>query len=187
MGNQECDSIFDQIYNLTYTNTLRFVTARCGDPGDISDILQEVYAELYRVLLTRGTSYILQPEAFVTQLARSKVYRHYTLREKIKNIFPASSIRHPDSEEGMEGSFETAEEGALEELVADRILLQKIAEFIKTKPGDVQKIFYLYYVLEQSSSQIAKDLHLHESTVKSKIYRTVREVRALYGKVGTDK
>ena len=87
----------------------------------------------------------------------------------------------------MEGSFETAEEGALEELVAERILLQKIAEFIKTKPGDVQKIFYLYYVLEQSSSQIAKDLHLHESTVKSKIHRTVREVRALYGKVGTDK
>lgn len=187
MGNQECDSIFDRIYNLTYKNTLRFVTARCGDPNDISDILQEVYAELYRVLLTRGTSYILQPEAFVMQLARSKVYRHYTIREKIKNIFPASSIRHSDSEDAMDTSYETAEEGVLEELVSDRILLRDIAEFIKTKPGDVQKIFYLYYVLEQSSSQIAHDLHLHESTVKSKIHRTVREVRALYGKVGTDK
>lgn len=187
MGNQELDTTFDQIYNQTYKKTLHYVTARCGNAADISDIIQEIYAELYRVLVKRGTSYIHQPEAFVMQLAKSKVYRHYSFGEKVKNILPFSSI-DGNREEGTTEVFSAAdEEPELNDLVADRILLKQIADFIKKKPDDVQRIFYLYYVLEESSAQIALTLHLNESTVKSKIHRTVREVRTLYGKVGKEK
>jgi RNA polymerase sigma factor (sigma-70 family) len=187
VGSTECNTMFDQIYNQTYNKTLHYVTARCGNPGDISDIVQEIYAELYRVLINKGTSYIKTPEAFVMQLTKSKVFKHYTINEKIKNIFPFSALEG-NREEGISESFLVANyEQALDDLVADRILLRQIADFIKTKPKDVQRIFYLYYELEQSTSQIALDLHLHESTVKSKIHRTVHEVRNLYGKVGKEK
>jgi RNA polymerase sigma factor (sigma-70 family) len=187
VGNQERDTTFDQIYNQTYNKALHYVTARCGNPGDISDILQEIYAELYRVLVKRGTSYIHQPEAFVMQLAKSKVYRHYSFTEKIKNILPFSSFGWNQEEESAMDIPAASEEPELDDLVADRILLRKIADYIKTKPDDVQKIFYMYYVLEQSSAQIALTLHLNESTIKSKIHRTVREVRNLYGKGGEEK
>lgn len=186
VGSQELDTTFDQIYNLTYKKILHYVTARCSNAADIADILQEVYTELYRVLVRRGTSYIHQPEAFVMQLAKSKIYRHYSLGEKIKNVLPFSTVGGNREEGAVEEIPATDEEPEINDLVADRILLRKIADFIKTKPDDVQKIFYLYYVLEQSSTQIALTLHLNESTVKSKIHRTVREVRTLYGKVGKE-
>lgn len=186
MGSHELDTTFDQIYNQTYKRALHYVTARCGNPGDIADILQEIYAELYRVLVKRGTSYIQQPEAFIMQLAKSKVYRYYTFSEKIKNILPFSIFGWYGEEGTAEVFPATDEVSELNDLVADRILLKKIADYIKTKPNDIQKIFYLYYVLEQSSAQIALDLHLNESTVKSKIHRTVHEVRTLYGKVGKE-
>ncbi len=186
MGSQELESTFDQIYNQTYKKILYYVTARCGNPSDISDILQEVYAELYRVLVRRGTSYIHMPEAFVMQLAKSKVYRYYSISEKIKTILPFSTMDWKRGEDVAKVIDAADGEPELDDIVADRILLKQIADFIKTKPDDVQRIFYLYYVLEQSSAQIALDLHLNESTVKSKIHRTVREVRTLYGKVGKE-
>jgi RNA polymerase sigma-70 factor, ECF subfamily len=186
VGSQDLGSTFDQIYNQTYTKALHYVAARCGNAGDIADILQEIYAELYRVLVKRGTSYIKQPEAFVMQLAKSKVYRYYTLSEKIKNILPFSSVGW-NREEGPTDVAQVADENfELSDMVADRILLKQISDFVKSKPDDVQRIFYLYYVLEQSSAQIALDLHLNESTVKSKIHRTVHEVRTMYGKVGKE-
>lgn len=186
MGSQEIDTTFDQIYSQTYKRILYYVTARCGNPADIADILQEIYAELYRVLVRRGTSYIHQPEAFVMQLAKSKVYRHYSFSEKIKNILPYPTIGWNREDGSTEGIPVADEADELEDLVADRILLRKIADFIKTKPDDVQRIFYMYYVLEKSSAQIALDLRLNESTVKSKIHRTVHEVRTLYGKAGKE-
>jgi len=186
VGSQECNTLFDHIYNQTYKQAMHYVTARCGNPGDISDILQEIYAELYRVMLKRGTEYIKNPEAFVMQLAKSKVYKHYSLREKIMNTLPMATMQKDDGNGVKEDFVSADEEPELEDLVADRILLRQIADHIKTKPADVQRIFILYYVLEQSSAQIALDLHLNESTVKSKIHRTVHEVRALYGKVGKE-
>jgi RNA polymerase sigma-70 factor (ECF subfamily) len=186
VGSQELDTTFDQIYNKTYKRILHFVTARCGNPSDIADILQETYAELYRVLVRWGTDYIQNPEAFVMQLAKSKVYRYYSFSEKIKNILPFSTMGW-NREEGTTEVIPAMDEvPELNDLVANRILLKEIADFIRTKPGDIQRIFYLYYVLEQSSAQIALDLHLNESTVKSKIHRTVHEVRTLYGKVGKE-
>lgn len=185
MGSQELDTTFDQIYNQTYKKILHYVTARCSNSADIADILQEIYAELYRVLVRRGTSYIHQPEAFVMQLAKSKIYRHYSFSEKIKNVLPFSTVVGNWEGDAIE-AIPLADEPEIDDLVADRILLRKIADYIRTKPDEVQRIFYLYYVLEQSSAQIALTLHLNESTVKSKIHRTVHEVRTLYGKVGKE-
>jgi RNA polymerase sigma-70 factor, ECF subfamily len=183
----QCNSTFDQMYEQTYKKTLHYVAARCGGACDIADIMQEVYAELYSVLLSRGTSYIKQPEAFVMQLAKSKVYRHYSMREKIRNFFPVAQVVKTNEDCGADEFFISLENGDIDDLIADRILLQNIAAFIKTKPSDVQKIFYLYFAMELTTAQIAHEMRLNESTVKSKIHRTVHEVRALYGKVGTEK
>ena len=186
MGSSECNSTFNQMYDQTYKKTLHFVTARCGKPEDISDILQEIYAELYRTLMRKGISYIQNPEAFLMQLAKSKVYQHYSFGEKFKNLFSVSTLDEKREAGALDALPVLDYENDLEGLVADRILLKQIADFIRTKPHDVQKIFYLYYVLEQSSAQIALDLNLNESTVKSKVHRTIHEVRTLYGKVGKE-
>jgi DNA-directed RNA polymerase specialized sigma24 family protein len=162
------------------------VTSRCGNPWDISDILQEIYGEFYRVLLKKGIAYIREPEAFVMQLTKSKVFRHYSLSEKWKNTFPMKvkeQFTVPMEPEADPNQYELIE---MDDLVANRILLRQISDFIKTKPADIQKIFYLHYGLEKTSAQIAVALHLNETTVKSKIHRTVHQVRALYGKVGKE-
>jgi RNA polymerase sigma-70 factor (ECF subfamily) len=81
-------TVFDEIYDSTYHKALTFVTRKCGHVEDIADILQETYAEVYLVLLRKGTGYIGHPEAFVLRVARTKIHRFYAAKEKRVDVVP---------------------------------------------------------------------------------------------------
>ena len=83
-------TLFNEIYDQTYDKVLRYVISKCGNTNDIADIVQETYLELYQTIVKRGAAYIKNPGAFVLQLAKAKVYKHYSLMEKLKRILPRS-------------------------------------------------------------------------------------------------
>lgn len=66
-----------------------------------------------------------------------------------------------------------------EDFVADKLMLKNIRSLLQSKPRDVKKIFYLFYDLGQSIPEIAKALMMSESSVKHKLYRTLKEIRNL--------
>lgn len=55
--------------------------------------------------------------------------------------------------------------------------MEEIHLHLKRKSADVRKIFYLYYSLELTISEIAVELEMTESNVKNKLYRTLAELR----------
>ena len=54
MSNPNIASRFDDIYDSTNQAVLAFITAKCKNTADISDIFQDTYMELYQVLIKRG-------------------------------------------------------------------------------------------------------------------------------------
>jgi len=62
--------------------------------------------------------------------------------------------------------------------------LQEIARTLRAQPVPVQQAFYLYYHLDLPLKQVARMMSANESTVKSRIYRTLRELRRQYGEEG---
>ena len=44
---------FEEIYNNTYTYTLRYILCKCSNIDDVNDLLQETYVELYKILKTK--------------------------------------------------------------------------------------------------------------------------------------
>lgn len=186
MSEQETMGAFDRIYDGTYKKTLLYVASKCGDPGDIADILQETYGELFKVLSDKGTSYVREPEAFVFRLARTRIARHYSLIERIGFIQPFSALLPREgADDGEPASWE--ESGTdLADLAGDRILLRQIAAHLRTKPRETRRMFYLHYALEQTTAEISRTMKIPEPAVKSRIRRTVLEIRKIYGKVGSD-
>ena len=71
-------TFFEQLYEDTYASAVLFVTRRCGDPAQIPDILQETYAEVYRVLLRKGRAYFKNPQALVLHIAKTRLHRYYS-------------------------------------------------------------------------------------------------------------
>ena len=88
MAGQAIEPLFNQMYDETSQKVLIYITSKCGNPSDIQDIFQETYTELFFILKKRGGEYVQNSEAFAMQIAKQKVYRHYTLLQKLKNGLP---------------------------------------------------------------------------------------------------
>lgn len=171
------DKLFNEIYDATYQKCLRFVMCKCSNTADISDIMQDTYLELYQSLLKHGSSYINIPEAYVMKLAKTKLYRYYSFKEKIQNLLSLEQKSEDDSECNL-ADFRCDEwENRPEEMFFQRENMEYIFDYLKTKSMEIQKIIYLFYYLDMTIPEIAKELKLTESTVKNRIYRTIHELK----------
>ena len=177
MSNPNIASRFDEIYNSTKKAVLVYVTTKCGHTADISDILQETYMELYRVLSKRGAEYVTNEKAFVLRLAKQKIARYYTLSDRLRGFVSLTSTDGDNNENEVELSDFDANGFLLEDFAVNNTLLEIARQFIKSKPENVKKVFYLFYDVELSIPEIAQILSMSESSVKNKLYRTLKELR----------
>ncbi len=179
MGENTVTSRFNEIYDATNKQALTFITAKCGNVDDISDILQETYMEVYKVLGEKGADYIENDEAFVIRIAKQKVYKHYSALEKRKSDL---SLTVMTGGEEIDLLDEIPDEMDLEDSVCNSELVEQIGAYIKKKPQDIRRIFYLRFSLDLSIKEIAEMMETSESNIKNKLYRTINEIRDFYGK-----
>lgn len=178
-------TLFNDIYDSTNRKVLSFITAKCNNTSEISDIFQDTYMELYRVLSKRGLDYIKNNDAFVMKLAKQKVYRYYSLHDRLKLIIPMFATNN----KGEEVNIVDLEmiDCIVKGKNSEDELVEQVNEFISKKSKEIQKIYYLFYYLDMTIPEIAKLLSMSESNVKNKLYRTRKELRKLYfGKDGTN-
>ncbi len=175
MAGQEIALLFNRIYNETNRSVLAYITAKCSSVSDIGDIFQETYLELYRLLLKRGDGYIQNPQALVIRLAKQKVYRHYTLTQRLHQLLP---LEGKDEKRPLTIPEEAGP--SLEDQICDQALVDQICRELAHRPQVVQKIFTLHYGLGMTLSETAQLLSVGESYVKNKLYRTIKELQGLY-------
>lgn len=173
---------FNEIYNSTQKKVLIYITAKCSNPADISDIFQETYLELFGMLKKHGINYIQNKEALVIKLAKQKIYKHYSLLDKIKRRIPFSL--QADNENQLLQPPQEMDILSVEESYITRELLSQIGDFLSQQPIVVQKIFYLYYSFGLTIAQIAEELHLSQSNVKNRLYRTLKQIRITFNLSG---
>ncbi len=178
MVDQNATTLFNDIYDSTNRKILVYITAKCSNPADIHDIFQETYAELYSILVKKGPDYIQNSEAFVMKLAKQKLSRYYSLLDRLKRLLPLSGP--PENEEWDASMERDLDSTLMDELVCSRDLAARVYTYLSSKPADVKKVFYLYYSLDLTIPQIAKQLSMSESNVKNKLYRTLKELRNFY-------
>ncbi|MDR0197283.1 MAG: RNA polymerase sigma factor [Oscillospiraceae bacterium] len=170
-------SRFNEIYDSTYKPVVAFITAKCGNTADICDISQETYMEIYRLLCRRGASCVRNPKALALKIARQKLARYYSFRERARIFVPLFS----ESEDGGEIALSDFEAAAFltEDFTVDKMTVESAKAIIGQKPRDVRKVFYLFYDVGLTIAEIAKEMSVSESNVKHKLYRTLKEIRAL--------
>ena len=177
MVDQSVTSRFDEIYEATYQSVLSFVTVRCKNVADIGDIVQETYMELYKLLQKRGVNYVNNEQAMTMKIAKQKLSRHYSLMERLKQFVPMFAV----NDEGDEVPLSDLEADAFlaEEFTVNQAVLSEAQAIIASKPDDVRKVLYLYYDEGLPLAEIAERLSMKQSSVKNKLYRTLKELREL--------
>jgi RNA polymerase sigma-70 factor (ECF subfamily) len=177
MTGQSAASRFDEMYDSTNKAVLTFIIAKCGRVADVHDIFQETYFELHQLLRKRGVDYVTNEKALVLRIASRKVAKYHKLAERSKIFVPMTQT----DENGDDAPAPEMEADAflVEDFTVNRMLLESAKEFVMQKPEIVKKAFYLYYDVGLTLPEIAQELSISESSVKNKIYRTVKELRNL--------
>ncbi len=183
MVDQSINVLFNELYDKTYTQTALFVTKRCDDPAQIADVLQEIYADVFAAITVKGLGYMKNPEAFVRHVAKKKLARYYGWKSRLRDWLPLFAVNQEIDDE-YEVIPIALDDLPIDEQVEKKLLISEISELLAAKPADVQKIFMLHYSLDLPIRRIAEELKLSESTVKTKLYRTLNELRKIYRKDG---
>lgn len=158
---------FANLYDATYDKVLFYVLIKCGKE-EVEDILQEIYVEFFRVILKKGVDYIKNPEAFILQLAKSKVYQYYHEKEKQKLCICMEEVERLD--------FLSKD---WEDRLVDCLTAQEVMKYISEKDELTKAIFYQHYFEEKTLKEIAESCGVKVSTVKNRLYRTLRELNGV--------
>lgn len=165
---------FEQIYLQTYSSVLGYTLKKCGKIEDIEDILQEIYTELFQILLQKEESYIKCPEGFMIQLAKSRIYQYYCEKAREKVCEYVENLEAAEQEAAV--SMEECRTD-WEDILLDRLTAQEVMEYVSQKDELTKEVFYQHYFQDRTLKEIAKSCGVREMTVKNRLYRTLKELR----------
>lgn len=170
------DVSFEEIYEGSKAAVLRYIAAHCLNISDVEDIFQETYLRAYETLSVRED--IADPEAFVMGIAKHCTAGHYSVVSRIASrLFGAVVF----------GSCDDVPDGEdIEELTEDRVLFDEIVSELCTKPAEVQRIFYLHYLLGLSLDETAAELRISPGRVRQQLYKALRQLRRKYRRRDND-
>lgn len=163
------NKIFNDIYSTTYKTTLRFFVLRCNKIEDINDLLQDTYLEIFKQIRKKKIQDIEEIQAYIIGIAKNILRKYY------KNKYNISSVQGEYIEEIISDSDFDIE---LQFITKDNV--EKIWNYVKNKNILIAKIFYCYYYLDMKLNDISEELQLNESTTKTYLYRTIKELKEVF-------
>lgn len=159
MTGQKALDKFDVVYNESYKDISRYVVLNANNIGDVKDILQNIYLEVYKNIDK------VSDKNYVFGIAKNVLKKYYRFK----------FLRKDDTEitDNIKSNIN------LEKTVMDKFDTELVWKYLKKKNNNIAKIIYLYYYEYFTIKEIANSLNLTESNVKNYIYRTLKELRRI--------
>ncbi len=159
MTSQKALEKFDEVYNESYKDISRYVVVSSNNIGDVQDILQNIYLEVYKNI---GK---VKDKNYVFGIAKNVMKKYY----RFKFMKKSDEVLHDNISDNIN----------LKKSVMEKFDTELVWNYLNKKSGNVSKIMYLYYYEDFTIKQIADTLNLTESNVKNYIYRTLKELRRI--------
>lgn len=166
--------IFNEIYETTYKNTLKYVLLHCNNLDDVKDLVQDTYLDFYKFLNKKDVSRIENIDKYIIGISKNVLKKYYYSKDKKNNII--SLYQKEDNEIEINSNVDIE----LQFISSENV--KEIWEYIKCKDVKIAKIFYCYYHLDMKINEISFEMNLKESTVKNYIYRTINELQKKFKK-----
>lgn len=159
MTGQKALDKFDVVYNESYKDISRYVVLNANNIGNVKDILQNIYLEVYKNIDK------VSDKNYVFGIAKNVLKKYYRFK----------FLRKDDTEitDNIKSNIN------LEKTVMDKFDTEIVWKYLKKKNNNIAKIIYLYYYEDFTIKEIANSLNLTESNVKNYIYRTLKELRRI--------
>ncbi len=152
MIDQETLKTFDKLYEETYQSVLKYVVCNCSNIEDVKDIVQNTYLEVIKNIEK------ISNKNYVIGIARHKIKDYYRFNYKAK-IVSLFSNKNDELVDSIKADID------LEKSYLIKYDTEIVWNYLKKKKSIISKIFYLYYYLELTITDISKELDITESSV----------------------
>ena len=171
MLDQETLKTFEELYEQTYKDILRYAVCNCSNIEDVKDIVQTIYLEVLKKL-KKDASFKITKQ-YIFGIAKNKINSYYRFNYKAKIV---SLFSNKNNEKEIELIDNIPDEFDLQAYLINKNNVEIIWNFLKKKKVIIFKIFYLYYYCNLKIKDIAKTLNISEANVKNYLYRTLKEL-----------
>ena len=118
-------------------------------------------------------------DSYILGIAKNKINKHYGLLYKFKMLsLNSHDVKEQEIIENIPSDID------VEDITIKAMDLEIVWKELRKKKLIVQKIFYLYYNLDFTIKEIARELSLGESYIKNCLYRTLKELQKFMRKDG---
>lgn len=166
---------FEEIYKKTYQNVLKYILCKCQNLDDVNELLQDSYVELYKTIRKKHFFKVSDENSYMIGIARNVVNKYY------RNKYRENSNILYLSNDTEEIDIQLKDDFNLETDIITKENISEIWDYLNKKNVLIAKIFYLYYGAGLKIIEISKVLSVNESTVKNYMYRTLKELKEIFG------
>lgn len=158
---------FETIYRATHSQLSRFLLAKTAQYDDAQDLLQELYFDFYKQLLCR-TEPLDQPLAYLFTMAQHLLSRYYATKSKREvTVLESQTQMFEDLPDAID----------LETEVLEHLSLEEIWNQIEHLKEPDRSLVIARYRFDMTYLEISQQFEIPESTVKDKIYASIRILR----------
>ncbi|NLK40057.1 MAG: sigma-70 family RNA polymerase sigma factor [Clostridiales bacterium] len=170
------DHYFDQVYDDTYKEFCSYVVANVKVVDEAHDIMQNTYLSFYRRILNRGILPAQEAIKYLKASAKHEMGRHFKAKNRRQHTMSL------DDEENYDAIMAEISPTDFEESVVDVDMTNTILNYVKSKDPLTYRIFILFYTVGLTMRETAYTLDISPSNAANRLYRTLSELRSLFGK-----
>lgn len=175
MSTQKNLKKFQKIYDQTYNKTLKYAICKCNNLDDVDDIIQNTYMNFYKNL--NNSKKISNYEAYIISIEKNEIIKHY--KENARNNNISIFLESKDEEQDYILNLDAGIDIEADFIRKENI--DQIWSYLKANKKDVARIFYLHFILDMTFSEISNELEINGATIKSSLYRTLKELKEKLG------
>lgn len=167
MSKNDITAKFQKIYDDTYDYIYRYIMSKADTRENAEDMIQNVYLTFYRKMLDGCT--ILNPKHYLLRIAKNDMADHYGAAAKRRSRITVESI---------DEHYDIPDDDALAELEqTECTAYEEVMEELKKEDITAFSIFMLHFGQGLTLKETASALNMEESTVKTKMYRTLKKLK----------
>jgi RNA polymerase sigma factor (sigma-70 family) len=156
------ESAFNEIYARYWRRLYNECYRRLHDNSWTSDILQDVFSDLW---LSRATRKIDNLAAYLSQSARYQVFLLYKKHKRIPTLDEAIEV--------LAGAAQQTDN-----LFFEKELLECIAIWLDMQPEKRKEVFKLRFINDRSTREISELLNVSQKTVQNQFTTSLKSLRA---------
>lgn len=169
------ESFYSGLYRATYRRMYGYTVSNARSLSDIDEILQNAYLSCWKRIKTGFRPD--DPESYVFIAVKNSLRSYYRLKRR-----ESAELAFTDDPDSTDNGLAELLSEDISDAVADKITADGIWRELFTGDGLTARIFLLYFRQGYTIAESAKCLNVSESTVKNRMYRTLKTLADKYRK-----